>query len=1081
MQLLITTTKSMARLRYLNSILISFFFVLVFISAGLIFAVKVHAGYSFGQPGTINYIPTCQNCTYGECIKKDSGYVCGGSNNRTDVEWTTNCDTTPLYTSVTGGSCPVGQTCSQYLSKGACTNNRCILVNNIPEPPTPTPTVYGCGERRSAPNQCSVDYSYNPARYVGCGAGQWCKQYASSGGANPDTECRVLCGAGYTYAPGSVCQCVPIANDPIGWIDGTNGNNCTIFGWTGDMGDPKQSNTVQYQIYKSGTAPGALSGTFTANGTTGAAVCMALYGNNGNYTDLCNQCNTNPALPQCKHGYNITITGTPATDGQQYDVRTYGNNIPGSNGVAQVQLSGSPKTISCNKAPGCSGVSASTTSPVLGTSVTFTANVSDATGIVNNVTFYRTTNSISCAGRTVIPNAVKINNTTWQVTLNTAGLTIGTTYQIYAVVNDNGQPQMSCSGNNTCTTATTACSNCNTSITIQTNNQPPQCSSMTISSEAPVQGTSVTVTANVSDATGEVNNVTFYRTTDVASCANPTEIPNPQRIDINTWAVTIDTTDLSIETTYFIHAVVNDNGTPSLACTGKTSCQPATPSCANCKTQFTVATPCNDSLTISAGTPACNRVEYTINGTKPSGYVADALTGVTTAGGAPDALECTYNNNNAIYTCRLKTAEAVTLTHTYKKALGTGQVACSVAQGFDGTTLIEKPVCVLPPAPGADVYLTTNPPSFPYNTTGVELIAAAQNTDTISILPKSVTWSGFSSVIPTLPVTPPVETIPPGPKAKYTWTATAGLSEEHSFEVAYSKFPVNCSAYPDLVNNDCKVTSNPITVEIPKGYFLVEGGTAHINEDGSDVLMQTGFNSTKSFATSQFSILNTGINSVKLNDTTCGAYKTICSLRELTLFNYHDKNTIPNWYATILANSKGNLGVIYDASPAGIDYYDIPGSKDIFQVKGDLSISENDSCTRRTAFFVDGDLTITPSFTLSGSIKDNGCIFFVQGKTIIQPGSELSIDEIDAFIVTNDFEIKEDTANHRPLQITGGVITHGKNTFSRNRNYFNGSIIIESTEPSEIIKYEGARYIRLFKGVISTSGLLTIRESQYTK
>jgi hypothetical protein len=62
--------------------------------------------------------------------------------------------------------------------------------------------------------------------------------------------------------------------------------------------------------------------------------------------------------------------------------------------------------------------------------------------------------------------------------------------------------------------------------------------------------------------------------------------------------------------------------------------------------------------------------------------------------------------------------------------------------------------------------------------------------------------------------------------------------------------------------------------------------------------------------------------------------------------------------------------------------------------------------------------------------------------------------------------------NNDQLKIIGAVITD-ENTFARNINTLNDP---HPNTPSEIIDYEGARYVYLFKDILSQPLLMKIRE-----
>jgi hypothetical protein len=148
-------------------------------------------------------------------------------------------------------------------------------------------------------------------------------------------------------------------------------------------------------------------------------------------------------------------------------------------------------------------------------------------------------------------------------------------------------------------------------------------------------------------------------------------------------------------------------------------------------------------------------------------------------------------------------------------------------------------------------------------------------------------------------------------------------------------------------------------------------------------------------------------------------------------------------------------------------------------------------CNNRTIFLIDGDLEITPDMTLD-NIAEDACLFIVRGTTRILTSGKTAPtcggdhintireiltprDNIDAFIITSNFTTNPSAVQ---LYIKGGVITNTL-TGGLNRKVNTPSCYFPNLA-SEVIDYEGARYIKTFKDILGESEMTSIREIQYT-
>ncbi|MFQ5492624.1 MAG: hypothetical protein ACE5DX_00475, partial [Candidatus Dojkabacteria bacterium] len=188
-----------------------------------------------------------------------------------------------------------------------------------------------------------------------------------------------------------------------------------------------------------------------------------------------------------------------------------------------------------------------------------------------------------------------------------------------------------------------------------------------------------------------------------------------------------------------------------------------------------------------------------------------------------------------------------------------------------------------------------------------------------------------------------------------------------------------------------------------------------------------------------------------------------------------------NDFTNTNTNTIGGVGV---GGPAGTTFKD---RVNIVKTQGDLNL-DRVTCNSKTVFLVNGDLTISPDFTISDNLLNpssglgmNGCFFAVSGTTTIQPGTDkvsanpvwTPYDEVHAFIVTDSFKSQPDLEADG-LKITGGVITNQNNEFLRD----NGTVLNQFS-PSELFIYDGGRYIHLFEDVLDMPVEFTIQEKPF--
>jgi len=197
------------------------------------------------------------------------------------------------------------------------------------------------------------------------------------------------------------------------------------------------------------------------------------------------------------------------------------------------------------------------------------------------------------------------------------------------------------------------------------------------------------------------------------------------------------------------------------------------------------------------------------------------------------------------------------------------------------------------------------------------------------------------------------------------------------------------------------------------------------------------------------------------------------SAKKYLLINYNDSNGRDDYFdylkslvgvgAKVYANNS-NLTL----PDSGFDSY--LANNDVININGDLTINNGFVCKNKNIYFVSNNLIINTNINLEGN--DSACLFIVKNDTYVSG----LVRRVNSFIITKRFTT--DTSNVR-FDLIGGLITRSNNFF---RNIYlnitpNRNI---PPEPSEILNYEGARYIKLFGNLLYEPTKVSIREIQYT-
>lgn len=155
----------------------------------------------------------------------------------------------------------------------------------------------------------------------------------------------------------------------------------------------------------------------------------------------------------------------------------------------------------------------------------------------------------------------------------------------------------------------------------------------------------------------------------------------------------------------------------------------------------------------------------------------------------------------------------------------------------------------------------------------------------------------------------------------------------------------------------------------------------------------------------------------------------------------------------------------------------LSGAKTQIETSGNFSVEEGAICDTRTIFFIQGDLTIHPDFTIQNSETEQmGCIFIVKGNIRIESGSfKNGYDKIQAFLIT-DGDLNTDVdnmgTNYDGLYLQGGVYTQGNNNLHRSF-----SMLDNYVNPAEIFEFD-PRYTNIFQEELNIKDY-SIREKGY--
>lgn len=293
----------------------------------------------------------------------------------------------------------------------------------------------------------------------------------------------------------------------------------------------------------------------------------------------------------------------------------------------------------------------------------------------------------------------------------------------------------------------------------------------------------------------------------------------------------------------------------------------------------------------------------------------------------------------------------------------------------------------------------------------------------------------------------------------------------------------------------CNNTTEVFALNIPKPWLMTQAGDIYTNQHQlilpSNLISGTNglFDGITPRLTTYFDLQASQFGGSPIN----------ASKHNFNAVNYQDLNTYPlrsssvTWYDYLVdqINSKVATDHIFDrtlqsivASNTSTQALTNNITNEVTVVTFDsVTFNRNINCNTKTIFLVN-NLTIQPNFNVSAN--NRGCIFIAKNTTI-GLGSDLNSDDtvtyydaVNAFIITNQFNTLANTATNRDgLLITGGVIANTSDTAATSIFSRDLQLARNQYAPSEVISYDGARYIHLFAEIFRYDNTSSIREIKF--
>jgi hypothetical protein len=299
--------------------------------------------------------------------------------------------------------------------------------------------------------------------------------------------------------------------------------------------------------------------------------------------------------------------------------------------------------------------------------------------------------------------------------------------------------------------------------------------------------------------------------------------------------------------------------------------------------------------------------------------------------------------------------------------------------------------------------------------------------------------------------------------------------------------------------------SSTFTVIDPPGYLVTQGGDTYLKSGFTMPTYIKYINSTNPTAAqykceSEYLFSYTFATPSSLGRCSKNKYE---KTKTATGSPYIDQNDKYINYDNLRTSTLEKAKITSDVRVStGLEYGYLPlnpfkiTERRVVTINSDATLNPGNQCDVRTIFFINGNLTIRPPFTINQYTgptgKDRGCMFIINGDLIIEGGGTFptanQFDLIHGFFILTkaDSQIISAQDGHTGfdrIKIIGGIVM--KST-ANIQDVHRKSLGLTTAPyslyfpPSEIIIYDGARYISIFGDLFVDEGaLLNINETPF--
>jgi hypothetical protein len=455
-----------------------------------------------------------------------------------------------------------------------------------------------------------------------------------------------------------------------------------------------------------------------------------------------------------------------------------------------------------------------------------------------------------------------------------------------------------------------------------------------------------------------------------------------------------------------------------------------------------------------------------------------ALTGATIdpAATAAGALQQNGNQYTQLYTMS-SAIGSHPWTVNYTKTNGSGTSTCSKSSTFT-IQEIPPPTCNYGtpyPIVGNPVQTNSGDLSMAVDPFPQTRFLKANFQITKSTQYDSTNPSRIGDLIIDMPAIPPqvsgcVNTLN-DPSRKIYSCDMVGAEGTYQWSLTYHLFAKGKS--PSGPSNTCVKTS-VFGIQDPPGYLITHGGDVYLKNGINMPSYEKWGYATQCVGTNRNRCLSEFLWAANTNSSNCKN----CSKKNYSKQgSYQDQNLSYINYNDILAmtldkaSKLPNVSVIKNVSSDSFS----STTQRIVVMNNDLTIGQgtaNTLCDTPTIYFIPGDLNINPDFILkdssSLSSKDKGCVFIIKGDLNISGGNNKGTNNYDLihgfFILTeNTSTVNIPQNGYELLRIVGGLVMRdiNINTIMRKTMPVGSDLL-----PTEVIEYEGQRYLNLFGDIL---------------